>query len=139
MTADNETNLNHLIQDVRERLARIECIMGRTRLQSMPLEMENVIAHVGKAFGFTAAQILARSHWKMLSECRHACIWIIRTLFREYSLEDTGRFLNNRQHSTISHACKVARNLMEQDAEFKSMVEKLLEECRKIIVANRTQ
>lgn len=86
---------------------------------------------VSKVFGVPIPDIMGRSRVRRVVEARHAYMSIMRNSTR-MSLADIGSIMD-RDHSTVIHSCRTAKNLIETDWIFKETYRFALDEMREQI------
>ena len=72
------------------------------------------------------SEIESRSRWARIVWARQIAMFLTVEISGA-GWTEVARAFNKKDHSTISHACKKVRNLMNEEPETKSMVTALLE------------
>lgn len=58
---------------------------------------------------------------QLLSRPRHVFMWIARRACSAYSLPRIGKFLGDRDHTTVMHGCHVAPRIMREDPNLRAI------------------
>lgn len=82
-----------------------ECDMQFIVLMRRILNFDSVVSAVGQVYGINRDFILGGSRKAMIVPARHHVAWFLRTRGpRVWTTTQIGRFIGNRDHTTIMHA-----------------------------------
>jgi hypothetical protein len=98
--------------------------------------ISDIVKHAARLSGFTAADIRGKSRIRQVVRVRQAVCLIAREQLRQdgecvviaYSFPQIAAVLGSRDHSTIIHACRTARNLAARDQEYGDFIAQLRSE-----------
>lgn len=85
---------------------------------------------VARRFGVRVADIKGSSRRKNTVMARSVAMFLIRE-FTSLSLIETGRFFQNRDHTTVRHACNKVKKLLLSDAQVQEAVQSLCSTLQK--------
>ena len=80
-----------------------------------------IACRAADAANVSCETILGRSAMPSHARARFAAIYVARECCR-YSLNQIGRRFDGRDHSTIAHAVRRAREIADQDPEFLELI-----------------
>jgi chromosomal replication initiator protein len=93
-------------------------------LERAPITISQIWTVVAKQFHVTLAELRSSSRRQSLVQARGVAALLARELVPA-SLQEIGRELGNRDHSTISHVLEKTEATRQEDASFAAMVESL--------------
>jgi chromosomal replication initiator protein len=85
----------------------------------------DLIASVASAFDVTVADLSGRSRQRHIAEARQAAAWVLRRA-SPLSLEQIGRLLGGRDHTTIIHAVAQIEQRVAADPAYAAQLHSLL-------------
>ncbi len=94
-----------------------------------PTRIADVIEVVADYFDFTVDQLKSKRRTQDLARARQVAMHLARELTGA-SLNQIGRALGGRDHSTVSHACQTIKDLVEKDPRFRGIVKDLNDRVR---------
>ncbi len=94
-----------------------------------PTRIADVIEVVADYFDFTVDQLKSKRRTQDLARARQVAMHLARELTGA-SLNQIGRALGGRDHSTVSHACQTIKNLVEKDPRFRGVVKDINDRVR---------
>ena len=94
----------------------IEDIIGAEAFSQ--LSLNQISATVAKAHNLTDKQLIGKSRTMEFVNARHIAMFLCRDMTKT-SLNNIGAFFNNRDHSTVIHACKTIEEKINSDAGIK--------------------
>lgn len=94
-----------------------------------PTRIADVIEVVADYFDFTVDQLKSKRRTQDLARARQVAMHLARELTGA-SLNQIGRSLGGRDHSTVSHACQTIKDLIEKDPRFRGVVKDLNDRVR---------
>ena len=105
-------------QDITIDLAKkvIEDVLGQDAIKQ--ISIKRIIAAVAKKYNLNEKKIIGKSRQMELVFARHVAMFLCRDLTKT-SLNSIGVFFNNRDHSTVIHACKTIEEKMQADSGVK--------------------
>jgi len=94
-----------------------------------PTRIADVIEVVADYFDFTVDQLKSKRRTQDLARARQVAMHLARELTGA-SLNQIGRALGGRDHSTVSHACQTIKTLVEKDPRFRGVVKDITDRVR---------
>jgi chromosomal replication initiator protein len=139
----------HIKSNVRELVGYLVRVIAMSTLQSLPLTkelaklalrdiihrqtktitVEDIIAHVSKAFHVKPADIKSRKKHKLYSLPRQVGMYLAREL-TELSYPVIGEAFGGKDHSTVIYAAKKIEKMLEQNHSLRNTVEALRHDIR---------
>ncbi len=89
-----------------------------------PLDPRKIITATARHFGLKVNSVTGASRRKMDAMARSIAMFLIRDL-TTLSYQQIGAFFQNRDHTTVMHACKKINGLIETDSTARSAVQEL--------------
>lgn len=83
-----------------------------------------IIAAVALSFGITPADLIGRKRDKGTAFARQVAMYLLRQGTR-YSLQQIGRELGGRDHSTVVHACEKITTSINSDSQLRCKIENI--------------
>ena len=80
-----------------------------------------IISLVANTFGVNPEDIKSKSRHALVVLPRQVSMYLVRNLL-QYSLEETAKTLNRKDHTTVLHAINKVSELIEKDAGFKQKI-----------------
>jgi chromosomal replication initiator protein len=99
-------------------------VVPNRRNAAKELTIEEIVDAVTKHFNIKLTELQSKRRNKTVALPRQVCMFLSRQLTRR-SLEEIGGYFGGRDHSTVLHAAKNVRRLMEDDPEIRAAVEEL--------------
>ena len=105
-------------QDITIELAKkvIEDVLGQDAIKQ--ISIKRIISTVAKKYNLNEKKIMGKSRQMELVFARHVAMFLCRELTKT-SLNSIGAFFNNRDHSTVIHACKTMEEKIQADSGIK--------------------
>ena len=97
-----------------------------------------LISLVASAFGLSASDLTGPSRIRQVAEARQAAAWVLRRAYTAISLQEVGRLLGGRDHTTIIHAVAQVERRMADNAMLRAQLHSLLPQ-RPLITPARTR
>lgn len=94
-----------------------------------PTRIADVIEVVADYFDFSVDQLKSKRRTQDLARARQVAMHLARELTGA-SLNQIGRALGGRDHSTVSHACQTIKDLVEKDPRFRGVVKDITDRVR---------
>jgi chromosomal replication initiator protein len=94
-----------------------------------PTRIADVVEVVADYFDFTVDQLKSKRRTQDLARARQVAMHLARELTGA-SLNQIGRALGGRDHSTVSHACQTIKDLIEKDPRFRGIVKDIYARLR---------
>ena len=104
--------------------------------ERITVSIEDAQNAVVKHFKIKLSDLQSKKRSKAVSYPRQVCMYLARKL-TDYSLEEIGGYFGGRDHTTVMHACEKIKNLLVTDSLLAATIERLTEELRKNVAANR--
>ncbi len=97
--------------------------------QPVPLTVEKILGEVSRTYGISVADIRSEKRTSSISAARQVAMYVVREV-TSMSQSDIGKEFNGRDHSTVVYTLKQARNNMEQNRDFREMVEDIIKNIK---------
>jgi chromosomal replication initiator protein len=107
-----------------------EALRDSLAVAAAPVSIADVQAAVCRKLGVKTAELQSKSRTKSISRARQIGIWLARNM-TSASQTDIGNAFGGRDHSTVSYAIDTVKEMMENDASFRTFVEQLQDDIRK--------
>ena len=101
-------------------------IVGTEENRAAPAE---IIKAVAAHYGLRVSDMKARSNAKPIAFPRQVAMYLCRKL-TGLSYPDIGRLFNDKHHSTVMHSVEKIERLVEDDADFRKVIEGFLQPYR---------
>ncbi len=88
------------------------------------LTIDNIVEVVTAHFNVKVTELQSKRRNKTLALPRQICMFLARHLTR-WSLEEIGGYFGGRDHSTVLHATKTIRRLIETDSSLRTTIENI--------------
>ncbi len=88
------------------------------------LTIDNIVEVVTSHFNVKVTELQSKRRNKALALPRQVCMFLARQLTR-WSLEEIGGYFGGRDHSTVLHATKTVRKLIETDPALRTTIENI--------------
>ncbi len=95
-----------------------------------PVKIVDVITSVADYFGVSVDQLKSKRRTQDLARYRQTAMYLARELTGA-SLNQIGRALGNRDHSTVSHACNKIAGLAKKDPQFRGALKAITDKLKK--------
>ncbi|MCZ6683485.1 MAG: chromosomal replication initiator protein DnaA [Planctomycetota bacterium] len=93
------------------------------------VRIQDIMSVVTGVFGVKLSDLQGRRRSRSIAFPRQVCMYLARQLTR-HSLEEIGGFFGGRDHTTVLHANKLVSRRRENDVEFRSRLESIVEDLR---------
>lgn len=93
------------------------------------LNPETIQRAVAQTFDVEIDAIRGEKRQKDLVSARHIAMYLIREM-TDYSLPAIGKSFGGRDHSTVVHACRRVKSLLEENPALKATIEELTQKLR---------
>ena len=97
--------------------------------QPVPLTVEKILGEVSRTYGISVADIRSEKRTSSISAARQVAMYVVREV-TSMSQSDIGKEFNGREHSTVVYTLKQARKNMEQNRDFREMVEDIIKNIK---------
>jgi chromosomal replication initiator protein len=101
------------------------CIRDRLRAQQQSIGIPNIQKVVADYYGLQIKDLLSKRRTRSLARPRQMAMALAKEL-TEHSLPEIGDAFAGRDHTTVLHACRQIRNLMETDGKLREDWDKLI-------------
>jgi len=96
------------------------------RSEKKVITIDNILTAVTDYFKIEPKQIHSRSRKREVVQARHFAMFLAKK-YTEYSTPKIGKFIGNRNHSTVLHACKTVKHQCEVDKSYRADMEAVQE------------
>lgn len=94
------------------------------RSEKKVITIDQIISTISKYFNIDTALIHSKSRKKEIVQARHFAMYLAKE-YTDYSTPKIGKFIGNRNHSTVLHACKTVKHQCEVDKNYRSDMESI--------------
>jgi chromosomal replication initiator protein len=101
-------------------------IVGTEDRRAVPAE---ILKSVASHYGLRVSDMKAKSNAKPVAFPRQVAMYICRKL-TELSYPEIGRLFNDKHHSTVMHSVEKIERMLEDDADFRRVVDGLMQPYR---------
>jgi len=115
---------NFMARPITEAFAQ-ETLRDLLHAQQQAISISNIVKVVGDYFQLRVADLLGKRRTQSLARARQMAMALAREL-TEHSLPEIGNEFGGRDHTTVLHACKVIRGLVETDGKAREDWDKLI-------------
>lgn len=94
------------------------------RNETKAITIDNIIQTVCKHFELEPAAIHTKSRKREVVQARQVAMYLAKT-YTDFSTSKIGKFIGNKDHATVLHACKTVKGQLEVDKNFHAEVGKI--------------
>lgn len=94
------------------------------RCETKAITIDDILNVVCKHFELEAAAIHTRSRKREVVQARQVAMYLAKT-YTDFSTSKIGKFIGNKDHATVLHACKTVKGQCEVDKGFRSDLENI--------------
>ncbi|MBD8526359.1 chromosomal replication initiator protein DnaA [Pseudomarimonas arenosa] len=102
-----------------------ETLRDLLHAQQQATSISNIVKIVGDYYQLRVADLVGKRRTQSLARARQMAMALAREL-TEHSLPEIGNEFGGRDHTTVLHACKVVRGLIESDGKLREDWDKLV-------------
>ena len=102
-----------------------ETLRDLLHAQQQATSISNIVKVVGDYYQLRVADLIGKRRTQSLARARQMAMTLAREL-TEHSLPEIGNEFGGRDHTTVLHACKVVRGLIESDGKLREDWDKLV-------------
>lgn len=102
-----------------------ETLRDLMHAQQQAISTANIVRVVGDYYQLRVADLIGKRRTQSLARARQMAMSLAREL-TEHSLPEIGNEFGGRDHTTVLHACKVIRGLVETDGKVREDWDKLI-------------
>lgn len=99
---------------------------GRAKL----VTVENIIYAVSREFNVEESDIKGRSRVENIALARHVSMYLAKKLISDMSLTSIAEAFNKKDHTTVIHAEKKIKDLIDRDSSLKVRVSEIIEDLQ---------
>jgi chromosomal replication initiator protein len=115
---------NFMARTITEEFAQ-ETLRDLLHAQQQAISIGNIVRVVSEYHQLRVADLLGKRRTQSLARARQMAMALAREL-TEHSLPEIGSEFGGRDHTTVLHACKVIRGLLETDGKLREDWDKLI-------------
>ncbi len=104
--------------DIDLELAR-KIVGSFSNFEKRPITIDEIIKKVADYYGVEVSSINTRSRKREVVQVRQVAMYLAKK-YLDMSTSKIGRYIGNRDHATVVHACKTITNLSETDKQFRN-------------------
>ncbi|WP_018108634.1 chromosomal replication initiator protein DnaA [Bacteroides propionicifaciens] len=90
------------------------------------ITVDQIITTVSEYFKIEAKLIHSKSRKREVVQARHFAMYLTKE-YTDYSTPKIGKFIGNRNHSTVLHACKTVKHQCEVDKNYRADMDSIQE------------
>lgn len=94
------------------------------RYENKPITIEEIIAKVCAHYGLAESTIHTKTRKREIVQARQIAMYLAKK-HTDHSSSKIGQLIGNRDHATVLHACKIMKDLVEVDKNFKNEVDEI--------------
>lgn len=94
-------------------------VKGVVRNESKPVTIDTIINTVCKHYGLENSAIHTKSRKREVVQARQVAMYLAKN-HTDLSTSKIGKFIGNKDHATVLHACKTVKGQLEVDKSFNS-------------------
>ncbi len=94
------------------------------RNEAKTITIDNIIQTVCKHFELEPSAIHTKSRKREVVQARQIAMYLAKT-YTDFSTSKIGKFIGNKDHATVLHACKTVKGQLEVDKNFHAEVGKI--------------
>ena len=91
--------------------------------------MRKILEDCAALFGVTRDELISSSRTRRIAEARQTAAWVLRRAYPSLSLEEIGRVLGGRDHTTIIYSITKIEQRMREDRELATQLHALIGEA----------
>lgn len=91
------------------------------RYENKPITIEEIIEKVCTHYGLDESTIHTKTRKREIVQARQIAMYLAKK-HTDHSSSKIGQLIGNRDHATVLHACKIMKDLVEVDKNFKNEV-----------------
>lgn len=99
-------------------------VRGVVRNETKTISIEDILSTVCKHFGLEGNAIHTKSRKREVVQARQVAMYLAKN-YTDYSTSKIGKFIGNKDHATVLHACKTVKGQCEVDKSFRSDLESI--------------
>ena len=99
-------------------------VRGVVRNATKTISIEAILSTVCKHFGLEGNAIHTKSRKREVVQARQVAMYLAKN-YTDYSTSKIGKFIGNKDHATVLHACKTVKGQCEVDKSFRSDLESI--------------
>ena len=99
-------------------------VRGVVRNEAKSIGIDDIINVVCKHFGLDTTAIHTKSRKREVVQARQVAMYLAKT-HTDFSTSKIGKFIGNKDHATVLHACKTVKGQCEVDKSFRSDLENI--------------
>ena len=84
----------------------------------------DIISQVAKYFHLTFEDLVGKSRTKNVAVPRQIAMYLAKN-YTDFSTSKIGKFIGNKDHATVLHACKTVKGQLEVDKSFQAEVQEI--------------
>lgn len=92
------------------------------------ISIDTIIEAVGRSFGIEEEKVKGKSRTEQVSLARHACMYLARKHIPALTLAEIATFFGRKDHTTVLHAEKKIKELLDNNSDFAKQIEEIIED-----------
>ena len=105
-------------------------VRGVVRNETKSISIDDIINTVCKHFGLETNAIHTKSRKREVVQARQVAMYLAKT-YTDFSTSKIGKFIGNKDHATVLHACKTVKGQCEVDKGFRADLETIESSLKK--------
>lgn len=93
-------------------------------IENKPLTIEEIVTKVCTHFKMDESVLHSKSRKREIVQVRQIAMFLAKK-HTDNPASKIGKFIGNRDHATVLHACKIVKDLVEVDKDLKADIEEI--------------
>lgn len=106
-------------------------VKGVVRNETKPITIDTIINTVCKHYGLENSAIHTKSRKREVVQARQVAMYLAKN-HTDLSTSKIGKFIGNKDHATVLHACKTVKGQLEVDKSFNSDIKEIESLLKKV-------
>lgn len=99
-------------------------VKGVVHNETKPITIDNILKVVCSHFGLETSAIHTKSRKREVVQARQIAMYLAKN-HTDFSTSKIGKFIGNKDHATVLHACKTVKGQLEVDKGFHAEVQEI--------------
>ena len=105
-------------------------VHGVVQKETKTITIENIVKAVCKHFGLEESAIHTKSRKREIVQARQVATYLAK-IYTDFSTSKIGKFIGNKDHTTVLHSCKTVKGQLEVDKSFCAEVKEIEDQLKK--------
>lgn len=99
-------------------------VHGVVHNETKAVTIDDILKVVCKHFDLEASAIHTKSRKREVVQARQIAMYLAKN-YTDFSTSKIGKFIGNKDHATVLHACKTVKGQLEVDKSFQAEVQEI--------------